>query len=479
MASLPFNKFSGLEELSCCLLHFKTEDWWSCCLNNKSFKQNIMTAFNNCRCTLYIEEIVSDDCTSFAVNFLFPISDTANGAKVTSVQTMFSFPSIKLQHCHLLLHSCTTVSRRPWQETRASDWLKLKQLIIFWNLFIMCDIMTVWYSENLNWGNKCYFIAAVLYLQQSDQVWIIATAGRLLGTGWCACPTFSSETEPQPIKQHAVHARDACAQAAFSQVSHLCHFCISRVNLNTGVGVKCILKGCYFCVVLHRLSSPDSPFERDRGRTRSSRRRQTDYQIHLPATPPLSNYGNHAGSEDSNSEHSYTSYKSSPCQELPYQSTLTHPSPVGCYGPPAIPWNGFYHNSKYQSSPNFHRGYHNEEMVYPPHLDLARSYYAQRVPCNQNRYEYSAVPNHRGQWPLPPNPRLSPSPAKYESPHHRPNSISPQVVNEQLKSWHRRSQLKAPRSRSLDRQGAIRLKNTPGQEATYYQSQKYNEQVIA
>lgn len=242
---------------------------------------------------------------------------------------------------------------------------------------------------------------------------------------------------------------------------------------------KVHIKGLLFCVVLHRLSSPDSPFERDRGRTRSSRRRQTDYAINLPATPPLSTYGNHAGSEDSNSEHSYTSYKSSPCPELPYQSTLTHPSPVACYGPPAIPWNGFYHNSRYQSSPKFHRGYHNEEMVYPPHLDLARSYYAQQVPCNQNRYEYSAVPNHRGQRPLPPNPRLSPSPAKYDSPHHRPNSISPQVVNEQLKSWHRRSQHKAPRSRSLDRQGAIRLKNTPGQEATYYQNQKYNEQVIA
>lgn len=232
-----------------------------------------------------------------------------------------------------------------------------------------------------------------------------------------------------------------------------------------------------FLCDLHRLSSPDSPFERDRGRTRSSRRRLIDYAIPLPETPPLSHYGNRAGPEDSNSEHSFSSYNSSPCQELPYQPALLQSSPVGCYGPAAFPRTGFYRNSKYQSSPNFHRGYYNEETVYPPHLDLARSYYTQQVPCLPNRYEYSAVPHHRGQVPLPPNPRLSPSPAKYDSPHYRPSVISPQVVNEQLKSWHRRSQLKAPRSRSLDRQGAIRVKNAAGQEATYYQNQKYNEQV--
>lgn len=228
---------------------------------------------------------------------------------------------------------------------------------------------------------------------------------------------------------------------------------------------------------MHRLSSPDSPFQRDRGRTRSSRRRLIDYAIPLPETTPLSHFGNHAGLEDSSSEHSYMSYNSSPCQELPYQHAFRQSSPVGCYGPPAFPRTGFYCNFRHQSSPNFHRGYCNEEMVYPPHLDLARSYYAQQVPCPPNRYEYSAVPHRRGQVPLPPNPRLSPSPVKYDSPPYRPGGISPQVVNEQLKSWHRRSQLKAPRSRSLDRQGAIRVKNTPGLEATYYQNPKFNEQV--
>eukprot|EP00066_Takifugu_rubripes_P023150 XP_011612416.1 PREDICTED: uncharacterized protein C1orf106-like isoform X2 [Takifugu rubripes] len=283
-----------------------------------------------------------------------------------------------------------------------------------------------------------------------------------------------SSSKTSPTKQELLPPLEDCLAQAGVPVQ-LSHLRLSRSQSNSTPSTPEMRVHRQLSL---RLSSPDSPFERDRGRTRSSRRRLTDYKINLPETSPLSNYGNHAGSEDSNSEHSYTSYNSSPCPELPYQSAFPHSSPVGCYGPPAFPRNGFYHNSRYQSSPNFHRGYHNEDMVYPPHLDLARSYYAQQVPCPQNRYEYSAVPNHRGPRPLPPNPRLSPSPANYDSPHYRPSSISPQVVNEQLKSWHRRSQLKTPRSRSLDRQGAIRLKNAPGQEATHYQSQKYNEQVI-
>lgn len=84
--------------------------------------------------------------------------------------------------------------------------------------------------------------AAAFDVQQSDKARIIAAVGRLLTTGWCARTTFPSETEPQPIKQHAVHTRDACAQAAFSQVSHLCHFCISFVNLNARFVVKWVLR---------------------------------------------------------------------------------------------------------------------------------------------------------------------------------------------------------------------------------------------
>ncbi|XP_029286474.1 LOW QUALITY PROTEIN: innate immunity activator b [Cottoperca gobio] len=238
-----------------------------------------------------------------------------------------------------------------------------------------------------------------------------------------------------------------------------------------------------------RISNPESSFEKDRGRTRGPRRRLTEYAITLPETPPPAvNYGNHVNSEESNSEHSFTSYNSSPCQELfsdlpkQYQSAFPHSSPVGSYGPQAFPRTGFYHNPRHQSSPSFPKAYYTEEMVYQPDLDLARTYYTQQAPCPSNRYEYyykdPAVPHQRAQRPLPPDIRLSPSPAQWEHPHYRSNGLPKQVVNEQLKSWHRRSQMKSPRSRSLDRQGAVRVKNISAREATLYQNQKYHEQVI-
>ncbi|XP_070758527.1 innate immunity activator b [Enoplosus armatus] len=237
-----------------------------------------------------------------------------------------------------------------------------------------------------------------------------------------------------------------------------------------------------------RLSNPES-FEKERGRTRGPRRRLTEYSITLPETPPPAvNYGKHASSEDSNSEHSFTSYNSSPCQELPcdspkqYQSAYPHSGPVSNYGPQAFPRTDFYHNPRHQSSPSFHKAYYNEEMVYPPDLDLAQGYYTQQAPCRPNRYEYwykdAAVPHQRAQRPLPPDIRLPPSPAQWDHPHYRSTGLPQQVVTEQLKSWHRRSQLKTPRSRSLDRQGAVRVKNMSARESTCYQNQKYHEQVL-
>ncbi|XP_054473215.1 innate immunity activator b [Anoplopoma fimbria] len=238
-----------------------------------------------------------------------------------------------------------------------------------------------------------------------------------------------------------------------------------------------------------RISNPESSFEKNRGRTRGPRRRLTEYAITLPETLlPAVNYGNHVNSEDSNSEHSFTSYNSSPCHELPcdlpkqYQSALPHPGPVGSYGPQAHPRTGYYLNPRLQSGSSFHKSYYNEEMVYQNDLDLARGYSAQQAPCPSNRYEYyykeAVVPHQRAQRPLPPDIRIPPSPVQWDHPHYRSNGLPPQVVNEQLKSWHWRSQLKSPRSRSLDRQGAVRVKNISTREATFHQNQNYHEQVI-
>ncbi|XP_058488280.1 innate immunity activator b isoform X1 [Solea solea] len=237
-----------------------------------------------------------------------------------------------------------------------------------------------------------------------------------------------------------------------------------------------------------RLSNPESPFEKERGRTRGPRRRLTEYTIALPeTTPPSVKYGSHASSDDSNSEHSFASYNSSPCKDFPcdmpkqYRPSLPYCSPVTSFGPQGFSRTAFYHNPRLQSSPTVHKAYYNE-MVYSPDAELSRNYYSPQASCPSGRYDYwykdPAVSHQRAQRPLPPDVRLSPSPAQWDHPHYCPSGVPRQVVNEQLKSWHRRSQLKSPRSRSLDRQGAVRMKNLSLRESPCHQSQKYHEQVI-
>ncbi|XP_029357677.1 innate immunity activator b [Echeneis naucrates] len=237
-----------------------------------------------------------------------------------------------------------------------------------------------------------------------------------------------------------------------------------------------------------RLSNPESSFEKERGRPRGPRRRLTEYAVTLPDTSiPTLNYGSHASSEDGNSEHSFRSYNSSPCQESPhdlprhYHSAFPHPSPVGSYGPQAYTRTGFSHNPRHQSSPSTQKGYYNE-MYCPPDMEMAQSYYAPQPPCSSSRYDYwyrdPTVSHQRAQRPLPPDIRLSPIPSMWDHPHYGSTVVPRQVVNEQLKSWHRRSQMKSPRSRSLDRQGAVRVKNIPARESPCFHNQKYHEQII-
>ncbi|XP_034022736.1 innate immunity activator b [Thalassophryne amazonica] len=240
-----------------------------------------------------------------------------------------------------------------------------------------------------------------------------------------------------------------------------------------------------------RVSNPESSFDtqKERRHSRGPRRRLTEYSITLNENPAMMvNYGSHASSEDSNSEHSFASYSSSPCQDVPCDSPKQYPaaflrsSPVGICGPPAFLHSGFYHNPQHQSSPSFPRVYYNEEMGYPCDADITRSYYGQRSPGTSNRYGYwhqeAAVPIQRAQKLLPPDVRRPPSPAKWDHPHYRANGLPRQVVNEQLKSWHRRSQRRGPRSHSLDRQGAISVKNSPNWESACHLNQKYHQQVI-
>ncbi|XP_037535566.1 innate immunity activator b isoform X2 [Nematolebias whitei] len=233
-----------------------------------------------------------------------------------------------------------------------------------------------------------------------------------------------------------------------------------------------------------RLSNHDSSVPKDRGRPRGPRRRLTEFGITLPdAHSPTMSFVNHVSSEDSSSEKSFSSYSSSPCQEFPsnlphqYQSGFPVSSPDGNYGPQALLSSSFHHNPRYMFCPGVQKTYYNEEMVYLPEVDMTRSRFSQQTPRYDYCYREASVPLQRVQRPLPPEIRVTP-PAHMDYPQYRSNGLPRQVVNEQLKSWHLRSQFKAPRSRSLDRQGAVRVKSGSFREAALYQNQTYHEQGI-
>lgn len=184
---------------------------------------------------------------SLQIILFHPNSDTANGAKVILSENNLLFHISRFQRgatlssAFALLHNSQREAlMRHRQQT---------EIQILWNLLPVHAIIIVPYSENFIWGSQCYFMLLYFYFQHSNKKWIIATVGRVFSTSWSASATFSCETEPQPFKQHAVDTRDACAQAAFSQVSHRCHFCIHCVHLNSWVWVKLHIKVLLFCAI--------------------------------------------------------------------------------------------------------------------------------------------------------------------------------------------------------------------------------------
>ncbi|KAI1890512.1 hypothetical protein AGOR_G00154460 [Albula goreensis] len=241
---------------------------------------------------------------------------------------------------------------------------------------------------------------------------------------------------------------------------------------------------------------PDQP----RGRVRLARRRVVDFggppPEHLPQWMGLGNMVYQSSSEDSNSEHSAPSYTSSPCQEYPVEMAKPCPAAYGYHyaghpngGPMSFTGPSFYKNPMHQSSPSFYREYVEEDMGYPPEMDMGRLYLGPPPapgPPSRCDYWYEDIPPRHALRPLPPHARLARAPSLRDYPHPHPHahqyyhSRGPprDLVSEGLKSWHQRSQQRAPRPRSLDRQGAVRVRRVPEQDSPLsHQHQQHNEQL--
>lgn len=250
-----------------------------------------------------------------------------------------------------------------------------------------------------------------------------------------------------------------------------------------------------------RVPNTEPPYDLDHEhrRSRGPRRRLTEFSVTSRDYSPMRlNVGNPvycSSSEDSNSEHSFQSYASSPCQEhpgelpWPYQpqyayqySSLADNHVSQRYSP-----TSFYKNYPPQSSPSFSRGYVEDRWGHPLDMDTGRSYMSHQAPSpvysnGHYEYYYNEAPQ-RSCRVLPAHVRLSRAPSLREYPHHPTIALPRQVVSEELKSWHQRSQRRSPRPSSLDRnrQGAIRFRSAPGQESplSLPQHRMFQEQQVS
>ncbi|KAA0707708.1 Innate immunity activator protein [Triplophysa tibetana] len=250
-----------------------------------------------------------------------------------------------------------------------------------------------------------------------------------------------------------------------------------------------------------RVPNTDPPYylDRERGRSRGPRRRLTEFAVTSQDYSPMrSNVGNPmycSSSEDSNSEYSVQSYASSPCHEhpcellLPYQpqyayqyGSLTDNHVSQRYSPIS-----FNKNYQHLSSPSFARGYVEDRWGHPLDMDTGRSYMSHPAPSpvySNGHYEYFYNESpQRSCRVLPAHVRLSRAPSLRECPHHPTRGLPRQVVSEELKSWHQRSQQYSPRPSSLERsrQGALHIRNAPGHESplTLPQHRMFQEQQVS
>ncbi|KAJ8370292.1 hypothetical protein SKAU_G00103200 [Synaphobranchus kaupii] len=248
---------------------------------------------------------------------------------------------------------------------------------------------------------------------------------------------------------------------------------------------------------------PNNKSSQDRGRAPLPRRRLTDFTATSPQYSPLrSGQGNPmylSSSEDSNSEHSLPSYTNSPCREVPVKAAKPCPPPYGYHfskhnkngsghhnGPLAFTGPSFYRIAQHQSTPSFYRGYAVEDGVgCLPEIDMGRMYlgpplatppFPGPAPARRERWYEEAPPPLQVLRSLPPQSRLARAPSLREYPHHPSLGLPRELVSEELKSWHQRNQIRGSRPRSLDRQGAIRLRNVSGRDSPLSHQHQFPQQ---
>ncbi|XP_042265334.1 innate immunity activator protein [Thunnus maccoyii] len=188
--------------------------------------------------------------------------------------------------------------------------------------------------------------------------------------------------------------------------------------------------------------------EKNRGRARLPQRHcATDFMVRSPEYSPLCPY--QSSSEDSSSEHSTSSYMSSPGRDGPTDIPKLCPPPYGFHlgaqkkGVPNFP-SSQKNTNRLQPSPGYIRATAEDGPLSPQDPDQGKCYLsAPPVACSpqQRQWQEGASSPRRVLKPPPPYTRLVRTPSLKEYPNHAIRLMPREIVSEELKSWHHRNQL--------------------------------------
>lgn len=194
-----------------------------------------------------------------------------------------------------------------------------------------------------------------------------------------------------------------------------------------------------------------------------------DFVVRSPECSPQHTY--QSSSEDSNSEHSATSYTSSPSRDGPTGIPKLCPPPYGFHlgaqnnGPSNLRSPNTYrkNSNQLQASSNNCRGLADDGPLSPRDLNLGKLYLSPPPQVSQNSFQrqWQDGPSSpkRAMKPPPPYTRLVRTPSLREYPFHAARMMPREIVSEELKSWHQRNQFQKSHAGSLDHQSNCRLKS--------------------
>lgn len=214
---------------------------------------------------------------------------------------------------------------------------------------------------------------------------------------------------------------------------------------------------------MERLSS-----ENNRGRPRLPQQRcVADFMVRSPEYSPRRLY--QSSSEDSSSEHSVSSYTSSPGRDGPTEIPKLCPPPYGFHfgaqkkGPSSLPSPGALKNTNQsQASPAFSRTIAEDVPLSPQDLDMGKCYLSSPPVARrtqQKQWQEVASPPRRMLKPPPPYTRLVRTPSLKEYPNHAIRLMPREIVSEELKSWHQRNQLQKFRPNCMEQPSSHNIKS--------------------